>query len=125
MPQVWILELERLNVGAPYECSGCNSYTNMPLHRSRSPSERKRSLSPYRHQGHNRDDELDRSKRRRRDRDYHKHDSDYDDDAAFDLPDGAEAISEDDYFLRNSEFRKWLREDKSKVSRGPVAPYAI
>ena len=31
------------------------------------------------------------------------------------LPGGAKEISEKDYFLKNDEFRMWLKEEKDKV----------
>ena len=31
------------------------------------------------------------------------------------LPGGADPISESDYFLKNDEFREWLKEEKNKV----------
>jgi hypothetical protein len=31
------------------------------------------------------------------------------------LPGGAEPITESDYFLKSSEFRVWLKEEKHKV----------
>lgn len=34
------------------------------------------------------------------------------------LPAGADPISESDYFLKNDEFREWLREEKNKVRIG-------
>jgi len=35
------------------------------------------------------------------------------------LPSGAKEISEEDYFLKNDEFRMWLKEEKDKVCAVP------
>ena len=52
-----------------------------------------------------RDDSRERSESRSRSRTPEK----------VDLPNGASEISEGDYFLRNDEFRAWLKDEKHKV----------
>ncbi|OCB86227.1 hypothetical protein A7U60_g6817 [Sanghuangporus baumii] len=65
--------------------------------RSRSPIHRKRSLSP----------EYERDHRRRRDEGKREKDSKP-------LPRGAQPLTDGDYFLKNAEFRVWLKEEKDR-----------
>ncbi|KAG8219280.1 hypothetical protein J3R82DRAFT_143 [Butyriboletus roseoflavus] len=37
------------------------------------------------------------------------------------LPDDISPISESDYFLKNTEFRVWLKDEKDKVCRAQAA----
>ncbi|KAL5519346.1 hypothetical protein ACEPAH_1029 [Sanghuangporus vaninii] len=65
--------------------------------RSRSPIHRKRSLSP----------EYERDHRRRRDEGEREKDSKP-------LPHGAQPLTDGDYFLKNAEFRVWLKEENDR-----------
>ncbi|KAL5494866.1 hypothetical protein ACEPAI_328 [Sanghuangporus weigelae] len=65
--------------------------------RSRSPTHRKRSLSP----------DYERDHRRRRDGGEREKDSKP-------LPHGAQPLTDGDYFLKNAEFRVWLKEEKDR-----------
>lgn len=89
----------------------------MPSYRSRSPSERRRSESPPRRRERSRDNDRDVKSKKRRHQDYDRerdHPSDASDEV-LDLPEGAKSITQDDYFLRNAEFRKWLKDEKDRV----------
>lgn len=71
--------------------------------RSRTPTRDKRSLSP----------DGDKERRRQRIKDDKNGDSRA-------LPLGAQTLSDEDYFLKNAEFRSWLKEEKDRVSFCPT-----
>ena len=70
---------------------------------SRSPSRRSRHSRSSRHHKDDADD------------DYNDRDRD-EDRKPQTLPHDAQPLSESDYFIRNTEFRKWLKDEKDRVS---------
>ena len=99
---------------ASYECTALDlrlTHTNMSS-RQRSPSPERRS----RHSKHpNRDDDEYRDYRdKRHDKNEDKNNDSNDESRP--LPHDAPQLSDSDYFLRNTEFRKWLKDEKDRVS---------
>ncbi|KIJ39935.1 hypothetical protein M422DRAFT_32535 [Sphaerobolus stellatus SS14] len=77
--------------------------------RSPTPERYKERSSHKRHRSRSRDKDRRRSRSVSRDRDRSEDRSD-----SRALPPGIEPISEDDYFLKNAEFSRWLRVEKGK-----------
>ncbi|GAA5905647.1 hypothetical protein JCM8208_005794 [Rhodotorula glutinis] len=89
--------------------------------RSRSPDRRRhRSRSPRRssHRDDDRDRDRDDDRSHRKDKDKHRHRRDRspsaDHDGAGGPPPGVDELSDDDYFLKATELKLWLYEDRSK-----------